>query len=123
MAFAVTAAKSLAQVPLEGGGSLTFYQVVSTLGGGDAGFTMTELSAGLVSAIDDLYNLTGASLVSVWDAGGDMQDANGGAYPVLTPGAGSAGAVRLIGMKGATSGDPTTSNGASAFIFIAAIRL
>jgi len=87
---------------------------------------MTELAAGIVSANAGVYNLTGASLVSLWDAGGGtLADATtgNGVQIGITPGEGSAGMCDFFGMNGATAGLATTlAAGATTFDFVAVIR-
>lgn len=128
MALGVTTARILAQVECDGGGMLTFWSVDGTFAGGEAGFTMTELAAGITGLlpVPPVYNLTAATLVSLWDAGGGtLADAatGNGVMIGVTAGAGTAGRIGFFGMNGATAGVTTTlAAGATTFDFVAVIR-
>ena len=93
MAFSVTAANTLIEIPLQPQGVLTYFHLTCSALNTDTQLTTAQMVAGIVAAGLGISSMDGATLVDAYDAGGagagaslTISGGGTGLIPNVTPG-------------------------------------
>ncbi len=82
MAFLVTAANALVEIPLHPSGTLTYFHLNCTADNLDTDLTMAIIVVGITTHIGAIESMANASLVDAYDAGGagaaNLEEEGGG---------------------------------------------